>query len=314
MGVELYIPEPALYERAEQGIRRALDELAAAWAKAKAAGKALRCFGAAVVLQAPAEAELRTRYTSAEQEALKSFHIQLTPYASRPLDEVFRMAVTRGFTFEGKGSGVVGLQDCVILLSVFDHLRANPTSAALVSKDEVFSRIPALAPTGIELRLISGLTALNEVLDKAHHAAFSAEFKQWFTEETERITQLLTTHREKIQNFLELNIDPSEVEKVFSGSILSTQPPTIEHFGIIRPELEGAVGEPLRFSCDVSVSYTAIVEQRFSSLAALLGQQPPLEPSPPVQVTEHRTVTVELAAQISPDYTNLTLQTARIRS
>jgi hypothetical protein len=313
MNVELYIPQPALYERAEQGIREALAEVGAAEEKAKTAGKALRRFGAAVEFRAPAEAELRASYEQVQQAALREFHIRQASHTSRELDDVFRMAVARDFTFEHTKHGVVGLQDCVILLSVFDHLRANPTSAALVSNDAVFSRIPKLVPPGVELRHILGLTALSEVLDKATHAAFGIEFEQWWAKETDRLKQALETHRDKIKEFLEETIDPTELGKVFGfGNILAIQQLTIKGFDGIRPGLEGGTDERQVFSCDASVSYTATIE-RSVSLASLLGQQPLAESPPPILANEHRTITIELTAKISRDYADLTLETARIR-
>jgi len=316
MGVGLYIPEPALYERNEQWIREALAKLEVGRAEVKDARKYVQPLGASVSFEVPVEAEIRTRYASVQQKALAEFRIRGVPYASRPLDEVFRMAVQRVFTFEDSKAGVVGLQDCVILLSVLDHLCANPASAALVSNDAVFSRIPALTPEGVDLHPISGLAALEKTLDEAVSAALSAELTRWWTEEAERIRQVLTTQHGRIRGFLEESIGSSEIEKLFVGRVLAVEPPTIESLGRIRPELAGLADEPLRFSCDLRVSYTATVEQQFSSLLAALvgGQQPPTESTPARQTTEHRTVTIELGAQVSPDYSNLALQTAHLRA
>jgi hypothetical protein len=313
MGVELVIPQAALVERAEQWIRGMLNEFAGAQAKAKAAQKSIRPLGLVAAFQAPAEAELRAEYQRAEQKELSEFSIQQIPTADRTLDEVLRMAVGRDFTFEDTERGVVGFQDCVILLSVFDHLSANPTSAGLVSNDAIFSRIPKLRPTGLDLCHIRGLAALDKALDDAHNAVWSPTLRQWWDEESRRITEALALHKERVREFLEASIDGSEIEKLFSGTVVTIEPPAIESFGTIRPELEGEADEPIRFSSDIKVAYTAVVEGR-SAFAALLSGLPPGESLPAVRATEHRTVTVELAAQLSSDYSDLKLQAARIRS
>jgi hypothetical protein len=312
MNVELCIPEPALHERAEQWIRETLEKLTEAHSKVTAIQRALQGLGSHVAFSAPAEDELRTEYEKAEHWALGDFKIQPTPFAAHPLHEVFQMAVTRGFTFEETKGGVVGLQDCVILLSVFEHLRAKPALAALVSKDAVFSRIPGLAPAGVELRLISGLEALEKVLDEAHNAAFNDEFRRFWSDTTAGITGALTTNRERVKGFIVSSVDRTDFEKLFPGKMLTAEQPTIETFGVIRPDFKGDATDPIAFSCDVSVSFTATVER--VNLLALAGLQTPFfKPPPTIQVTEQRTATVEQTAHVTHDYSQLTLETARLR-
>ena len=308
------IPEPALHERAEQWTRERLDELADAEAKINATRKTLKRIGAEIMFQAPSEQELRTKYQDAEREALTEFGIPTVPYGSLPLKEVFRRAVARDFTFADTKNGVVGVQDCVILVSVIDHLQDFPASAALVSNDGIFSRIPTLVPSGLDLRHFSGLPELEKVLTEAQSAAFDSEIRSWWAAQTLGITQALENHREEIERFLETAIDSSEIEKIFVVRVLKLGSPTVERFGMIRPELDGAELEPLRFSCDVTVSYPATIEQGFSTLAGILVQQSSIESAAPAQVGVRRSVTVELAARVDPDFKNLTLESARIRS
>jgi len=266
-----------------------------------------------VVFQAPAQVTLRAEYDRAEQSSLRKLCIQRVPYATKALDEVFRMAVSRGFTFQETKAGVVGLQDCVILLSVFDHLRTNPTSAAFVSHDAIFSRIPSLtADFGVNLRLISGLTDLEEVFDAAQSAALDLEFKGWWAGEVERIMNVLEASRNLIEAFLGKTVDSAEIEKLFSGHVVTLEPPTVGRIGHIRPELQGAANGPICFSCDVSVSWGARVEQPLYSLASLIGLQSFPGPFTAAEITQSRTATVELAAQVGADDAKLELRTARI--
>jgi hypothetical protein len=322
MRIELCVPAPALHERAEQWVREAMSALEAATAKAKSAQDALQPFDAAVTFQGPDEAEIRRRYEDASRAALNDFQIRVTKYPALPLDEVFRTAVARGGTFEeiksGKG-GVVGFQDHVILHSAFDDLREQPVPAAFVSRDGVFSRIPALAAQGVDLRYIPGISDLETILDSFLRAPFSAEFERWWDEVSKRVTEVLTARRDEVQAFLTHTLGTREVEKLFGGKVLATLPPNIKQFGMIRPELKGHPDGPIHFSCDVSVSYKATVENLYSSLQSLLvGLSTSTLPffgesSSPVQTEQARTVTVELIAQVSTDYQSLTLHSAHIR-
>ena len=319
MGAELYVPDPALHERAEQWVRETLAALSETSTKAKAARKALKPVGLEVTLQLPTEELLRAKYTGAEQAALKEDCLQRSPFPTRPLDEIFRMAVAREFTFEEKKDGVVGLQDCVILFSVLDHLKANPASAAFVSNDGIFAKIPALTAAGTDLRLIRGVTELEKILDDAVMPSFDVEFDQMWQYLTTRITALLNEHREEIQRFIERNITPAELEKVFADRVISSGPLAIERFGAIHPEMKGGADDPLLFSCDVTVSYTANVEERLErliTLASLMGSPSAAELSQfgSQVVSRERSAIVELSAQVNPDYTNLQLNAARIRA
>jgi hypothetical protein len=96
------VPEPALHERSEQWMRETLAALSETTTKAKGAQKALKSVGLELSLQSPTEDLLRSKYADAEQNALKRDRLQQIPYPSRPLDEIFRMAVAREFTFEEK--------------------------------------------------------------------------------------------------------------------------------------------------------------------------------------------------------------------
>jgi len=322
MGVELFIPEPALYERAEQWMKEARSRLDTARAKVKDALGFVQPLGAAIPFEAPGEAALRTSYASASQRALNRFKVKSAPYGSRPIAEVFQWAVQRAFTFQDTQRGVVGLQDCVILLSVLDHLRTSPATAAFVSSDGVFDRIPKLTPAGVSLRHIPGLLKLQEVLEEAHDPVFTAEIEKWWEEEGRRIEQVLTNEQNQVLSFLEQTVDPGEIERLFGGSVISSVIsvglPRIQRFSQIRPDPKNAASDPLSFSCDVNVSYTATVELRLGIWSAFLPTSPPggSLPGEPAsrQVVENRSVTIELGASVALDYTHLTLQTARIRA
>jgi hypothetical protein len=316
MGAEICVPAAALHERSEQYIRETLAAFDAVRAKAKEAQKDVQSLGLTATLRLPTEDELRGRYADVERAAVARFRVQQVPYASRSLDEIFRMAVARDLTFEEKKGGVVGLQDCVILLSALEHVKANRVPSAFVSNDGIFSKISMLAPTGAgtDVQLVRGLTALELILKEAVDATFNADFSRLWDETTGRIKQALTARGTEIQRFLEQNIDPAQAEALFVGRLVSLGPLAIDGFGAIRPDLAGEANDPVRFSCDLSVSYSGTVEEQRFSLDQLIGGRTVGELSPPEKVVRDRSAIVELGAQIDADYTNLKLLSARIRA
>jgi hypothetical protein len=326
MGIEIYIPEPVRFERKEQWIRETLSKVQAASTSVQSLRRTLKSLDEtlSVQFQVPTEGEMRTVYETTEQAALDKFNIRFSPYGTLRLDEVFRMAVARDFTFEQKGDGVVGLQDCAILISVLDHLSANPTQAAFVSGDGVFERLPTLSVNyKVDLSLVPSIDALEKTLDDAHGKAFSAEFGEWWANETKSIRETVTAHFSQIAVFLETTIEPAQIDGLFAGKILSRSSPTVEHVTLVRPDVTGEDRESIPFSCDLVVAYSAVVERAslptldlLTNLIAWGGRhesatssmQPRLQ-----QIKETRTVTVELEGKVSPDYANITLIAARIK-
>lgn len=335
MKMELYVPEPVLHERAEQWIRERVEELTALTDKAAATQteiqalfdlvdeNARNAIGPAVILRLPHPQQLRTCYTDVEKKALQTFNFNICPYGAMPLSEAFRLAVARDFTFEEKKPGVVGLQDCVILISVIEHLRANPTTAAFISHDAVFSRLSTLSGRwNVDLRHISGIDSLEQELDKAHEVAYNEVFGMWWGNESDRILESLNDNRSRIEEFLAVTIEPSEIEQRVAGTVISIGPPKIVDIRIVRPELKGESNEPIRFSSDLIVTYRLTIDRLavgFGLSDALAAYQPPegQSPTPPPRMERIEDIasrrTVELSAELTPEYTELRLLSAKIR-
>ncbi|MFY9732481.1 MAG: hypothetical protein WB723_00220 [Candidatus Acidiferrales bacterium] len=221
------------------------------------------------------------------------------------------MAVAREFTFEENKAGVVGLQDCTILLSAFEHLAATPVTAAFISKDHVFSGIPSLASPGVDMRFVRGVDELDQILQKSLDATYTEDFARMWSEMSERITAVLMASRSEVQRLIEKSVYSAEIEKLFPGAIENLEPPSVLQFGSIRPDVEGAESEPIKFSCDVNVLYTAVVQKTSNALALILSDVPSL--LTPTHSKLSRDGVVELGAQVDPDYSNLRLISARIR-
>lgn len=107
----------------------------------------------------------------------------------------------------------------------------------------------------------------------------------------------------RYRSFLNTKLDPAQVERLFIGKLISLGPPDIQSFGAIRPDLAGEANDPIQFSCDVIVSYAAIVEEQRFSLEYLVGGQMTAEQSPPEDVVRTLSTVAELSAQIDADYT-----------
>ncbi len=311
MKAELCVPEAALHERCEQCLRQTLEALAAASTKINASQKFLKPLGLSATLQVPTEKEIRDKYADAERQALSTFAIQRIPFSTHPLESIFRMAVAREFTFEENKAGVVGLQDCTILLSAFEHLAATPVTAAFISKDHVFSGIPSLASPGVDMRFVRGVDELDQILQKSLDATYTEDFARMWSEMSERITAVLMASRSEVQRLIEKSVYSAEIEKLFPGAIENLEPPSVLQFGSIRPDVEGAESEPIKFSCDVNVLYTAVVQKTSNALALILSDVPSL--LTPTHSKLSRDGVVELGAQVDPDYSNLRLISARIR-
>lgn len=319
LGIELCVPTATLHERAEQRVREVLATVEDAKAKTKTAQKTLESFRLAngVAFQGPEESEIKERYEAMSRAAMARFQIREVPCATRSFEEVFRTAVARGGTFESKESGVVGVQDWMILLSAVDDLQARPTDAAFVSADKVFLKIPTIIPTDVSLQLIQGLGPLEKALDGAIGEVYDAEFDRLLKEIDDGISRALDSNRDVIEEFIKTQIDTSEVEKLFSGKVLSVDSLAIQRFGVIRPKIAGATTDPLQFSCDVRVAYKATVEETLYgySTAATAPRTFAEVGIPPYTFhsVKEGTATVEVNAQVNADYSKLVLNSAQIR-
>jgi hypothetical protein len=99
LGIERFFPIPVLHERAEHWLREARDMFSQAESKVAVAQKHIRA-AAKLVFKTPSEGELRAYYETQQETALTAFGGRLAACAQRPLDEIFRMAVSREFTSE----------------------------------------------------------------------------------------------------------------------------------------------------------------------------------------------------------------------
>jgi hypothetical protein len=144
---------------------------------------------------------------------------------------------------------------------------------------------------------------------------------------TNRITASLEAQRESVQSFIRQSISDNEIAKLFSGTAVFVEPPTLERFCTIRPVMEGAATDPLAFSCYVDTIYTVRVEEPMGAVP-FLGSYLWAQPEDPVSSRIHassqfysppsdrrsRSVTVELNAVVDADYSNLKLLEAHIRT
>jgi hypothetical protein len=110
---------------------------------------------------------------------------------------------------------------------------------------------------------------------------------------------------------VEDNIDPASSERNITGTVISMGSPRLEGFGVIRPDHKGEATDPLGFSSDLRMTYEVIVER--TSLIGGLGTLQSLMSGGPFRSKEKTTAIVELIAQVSPDYSQLKLDTVKLR-
>jgi len=310
MKVELCVPEPALHERQEQWVREALQSVEKVRASTNAAREKLGPLVPMLNMAGPSEEDIRRHYHAVEAEAIMEYKIRRTPCDTSSLEEVFQKAVARDFTFEQVGKNVVGFQDCVILLSAVQDLRTSPLPAAFVSADHIFRKIPDITPPEVGLLHIAGIEALRSAFDEAIESVLPGEVRNWLDGVERGVKQALEANREMVQSFLQRNVNALDVERLFEGKVLALGPPVIERFEMVRPDIEQ--GEPLQFTCDVSVSYTATIEEPPSQLSEVFASLGGFFASP--SEVGQKSITVKLVGRIDSSYKNPTLESARLRS
>jgi len=178
-GVEIFLPAPVL-EQLEAHWRRALNEAL----KAAAAGRSRvekLCARVGVTIppdEVPSSEETLSKYEGAVGDFLSTWSIQQAPVTTRPIAELFTLAVGLRPPFEAEGKN---FQDAVILLSAVDHLLANPVGALFLSADGDFRNVSFedyLGAGKARLRLCPSIADLQGLLEKALDAVVRARWME----------------------------------------------------------------------------------------------------------------------------------------
>ena len=314
MEMDLYLPEPVALEREEQWLREARSKIASILSKTDAFNADAANITDFATVTLPNEERLHTDYRVACANAQIALPLTVVAFTNRSAREIFELATRRDFTFEEKGGGaVVGFQDAVILLSVIDHLLVNNVSAAFVSKDPVFQRIPQINRRfGTGLIGIAGLDDLERILGSALSSAFGAVIREWLNHEERRIKEALEAVRQDLIMFVKGTLPLTEIEIRLGGSIISDFTMEIKEINHIRPAFpHERAGDRVEFWFDLSVQLSALVEVRPYSFL-LVGLGPSNEVPVPVRMNRASTVSVHVDANSLPDYSGLHFESAHL--
>jgi hypothetical protein len=161
-GIQCFIPEPVLRELEENWKRDVTtDEGHARRLNLRYAPLGLPS------AEPPSSKRLLSGYRTAVTTLLNDTGAGMSPLTTRPAGDLFERSVSRDLTFTADKDG--GFQDCVILLSVLDHLEKDEP-AVLVSRDAAFSNeacLAHIAKTGLDLRVVKNLSDVSQLVEDA---------------------------------------------------------------------------------------------------------------------------------------------------
>jgi len=188
--------------------------------------------------------------------------IESSPVSTRPIGDLFTMAIRREPPFEQSEDGVVGFQDAVILFSVIDHLiSTGKPPSAFVSSDKVFGKCRTLIDANdLDLQIFDGL---KEILIR-FMAEVNQQVKEWWQRDKEEARQAFETARKNVEDFIFVMLTPSDLGRTWQGSIVSIEAVEATKIGSVdTPILDDLLKKTLFREDGASVKCTAQIEVTF---------------------------------------------------
>lgn len=167
--VELCIPQAVLDERQAQWFRTAVKKYQALVTAHKALAQWCKEFCEVPAISPPNAGEIKRAYLTQTGDVLKRYRITTVPTTSRSAAELYKHALDGVPPFAEKGTG---FKDAVILVSILDHLAANPIGkpAIVLTKDTDFDERALSKLAGnleLDLKIYRSVDEVNTVLDVA---------------------------------------------------------------------------------------------------------------------------------------------------
>jgi len=276
--IEILIPEPVEIEREEQWIR----ELGAASQKWEAAtakrSDVLKAVGGGLDEQRADQPDaFRERYKTAAQLVKEANGIKTVPMTTRSPAEFFRLAVTRTPPFQIAGDKITGFQDATILLSIVDDLIAcGKPSCALLSEDDVFSKIGAVSQS--EGKTIRHLRTIEDVW-KILSEEIRPELVKWWEQQRAAIKVEVAAQQEQISQLIGVFVTPDmidyrarTVESVGLPRLISVDIP-FPRFPLEPGPYPTREGTTHKISATLFVEVRALASRGLGGFAALLSGQ-----------------------------------------
>jgi len=252
--IRIFVPEGAEMERRRQWV----DEMLADADKLRATLKRLGRWGIAPEGAGPASIlnreDLIRRYSEIETALKRKWRIETIPATERQSRELFEMALKRKPPFKDTEKGVVGFQDAVIFLSVFDHLRSLPTARAVfLSADQMFQEpyLGELANAdGVEIEF---LPSLAEAIARLK-TRLKDDPKRLWDLEVHAAQLALERDRAGLREFLVREFERRVDQFSVAGELLQLRDIQISDIKNVQtpPPQERSEGQPIRISFEMS--------------------------------------------------------------
>jgi len=287
--LELFWPEAVEIELEAQFFRNLELEKNAGLAAQKRIAKLLGTVGSQPTSSLNVDiAASSSAYASRTQQMKAYLLIQSVPTVGPALSDLVKQAAYRIPPFEeitrGKGTAVIGFQDAVILSSVLGHLAANPTTAAFVSEDSIFShaRVKAhVEELGLDLRFYQHLRVLGDELWELVAPAIRRGWENDFARAREAVDANLATLEPELLRSLDLGDigrgESAKVLEVRSARIkkvaaVQTDLPETKSLPPFSPEFSRRPG-PTKIAATVLVEFDAIVRPYFHDILSLFSKE-----------------------------------------
>jgi hypothetical protein len=262
--IEVFIPEVVELEREAQWLR----DLTAASQKLDAAADKLAVTVAAVGagrLAVPNRdfAALKDAYRSQSDSAKEQGGIKTVSITARTIGEFLKLAIDRTPPFQLVNDRVTGFQDTVVLLSIMDDAKAvGAETCAIVSEDDVFSKISHIARTeGISVK---HFRTVNDVW-KALVDEISPHVFEWWDQQRAEIRRALESQSDEIVRLLREKVTPDMVNhRVEKLAEIGT--PRIDDVEMPLPGFPNEPG-PYRTTEGAVFRVSAKIEVEFDTLA-----------------------------------------------
>jgi hypothetical protein len=222
LDVSVFIPEPVEREVEQHWLREVRDSSAGLQGSIENFRRITRRVSGTAKVDSEDEIALVERYRALAASNKKAFRISMSPMPNRSLSEFFDMAIQYSLPFvSDSGKKGKGFQDAVILASVLEHLKANPSlSGLLVTDDGVFSKInPAkFMPTcaGVGLKVLS----FDEASKVLYDGYWDVHVKQPWEEEMHNAEEAVKGMEPELRSFLLDKMDEAALQAGASSSAL----------------------------------------------------------------------------------------------
>ena len=280
--IQLFLPEPVIKEAEEHWLRMMKEQMS----RVTSAIKDLQRVAIPAVCDARVEHTsielLHRQYLDKRDAAIARYGLSASPFTKRSIDHVFRLATKYVMPFEHDKEGK-GFQDAVILLSILEHLSAEPKlKGVFVTKDGSFRKCSYKdLVSGFEQNRLR-IADFDAVRDELFRPYFDQTvLKPWEEERRNALTAAKALEPE-LRKFLTNNLTESMLRSASFASVVRLQSVDMVQVNSVDtpiPDMYQPPDRKVEFTIAVSVDCSAIVRKN-SALWSLFTQNAPAQSDP----------------------------------